>query len=153
MYRFGAFQVDPRAHELRRNGIRIKIQEQSFVVLLKLLEHPGELIPREELRAALWPADTFVDFDTGLNTVIKRLREALRDSADGSLFIETVPKLGYRFIASVEVLTFQNPADYDRIREDDRISLVGLRDMAPGRPVECLVKHSDGTSETLRLSH
>ena len=79
MYRFGAFQVDPRAHELIRDDIRIKIQEQPFVVLLKLLEHPGELVPREELRRALWPADTFVDFDTGLNTVIKRLREALRD--------------------------------------------------------------------------
>ncbi len=111
MYRFGAFQVDPRAHELRRSGIRIKIQEQSFVVLLKLLEHPGELVPREELRTALWPADTFVDFDTGLNTVIKRLREVLRDSAEGSLFIETVPKLGYRFIAPVEVLAGQHPAD------------------------------------------
>ena len=82
MYHFGAFQVDPRTHELRRSGDRIKIQEQGFVVLLKLLEHPGELVTREELRAALWSADTFVDFDTGLNTVIKRLREVLRDSAE-----------------------------------------------------------------------
>lgn len=104
MYRFGAFQVEPRTHELRRSGIRIKIQEQSFVVLLRLLEHPGELVTREQLRTALWPADTFVDFDTGLNTVIKRLREILRDSAEGSHFIETVPKLGYRFIAPVQVL-------------------------------------------------
>jgi Tol biopolymer transport system component/DNA-binding winged helix-turn-helix (wHTH) protein len=111
MYRFGAFRVDPRAHELRRDRIRIKIQEQSFIVLLKLLVRPGELVAREELRAALWPADTFVDFDTGLNTVIKRLREALRDSAEGSQFIETVPKLGYRFIAPVEVLDSQPPKD------------------------------------------
>jgi Tol biopolymer transport system component/DNA-binding winged helix-turn-helix (wHTH) protein len=110
MYRFGAFQVDPRAHELRRNGTRIKIQEQPFVVLLKLLEHQGELVTREELRLALWPSDTFVDFDTGLNTVIKRLREALRDSAEDSLFIETLPKLGYRFTAPVEV-DGQRPAD------------------------------------------
>src|SRR5882724_10593348 len=110
MYRFGAFQVEPRTHELRRSGVRIKIQEQSFVVLLKLLEHPGELVTREQLRTALWPADTFVDFDTGLNTVIKRLREALRDSAEESLFIETVPKLGYRFIVPVEV-DGQPPAD------------------------------------------
>jgi Tol biopolymer transport system component/DNA-binding winged helix-turn-helix (wHTH) protein len=102
MYRFGAFQVDPRAHELRRSGILIKIQEQPFVVLLKLLERPGELVSREELRLAIWPADTFVDFDTGLNTVIKRLREVLRDSIEAPLFIETVPKLGYRFIAPVE---------------------------------------------------
>jgi Tol biopolymer transport system component/DNA-binding winged helix-turn-helix (wHTH) protein len=102
MYRFGAFQLDPLAHELRRSGIRIKIQEQPFVVLLKLLERPGELVSREELRLAIWPADTFVDFDTGLNTVIKRLREVLRDSIEAPLFIETVPKLGYRFIAPVE---------------------------------------------------
>jgi DNA-binding winged helix-turn-helix (wHTH) protein len=67
-----AFQLDPQAHELRKSGVRVKIQEQSFVVLLKLLEHPGTLVPREELRIALWPADTFVDFETGLNTVIKR---------------------------------------------------------------------------------
>jgi Tol biopolymer transport system component/DNA-binding winged helix-turn-helix (wHTH) protein len=110
MYRFGAFQVEPRTHELRRSGVRIKIQEQSVVVLLKLLEHPGELVTREQLRTALWPADTFVDFDTGLNTVIKRLREVLRDSADGSQFIETVPKLGYRFIAPVQVVGDQQPA-------------------------------------------
>lgn len=101
MYRFGAFQVDPRTHELLREGIRIKIQEQPFVVLLKLLEHPGELVTREELRRALWPVDTFVDFETGLNTVIKRLREALRDPAENPLFIETMPKLGYRFITPV----------------------------------------------------
>jgi Tol biopolymer transport system component/DNA-binding winged helix-turn-helix (wHTH) protein len=110
MYRFGAFQVEPRTHELRRSGVRIRIQAQSFVVLLKLLEHPGELVTREQLRTALWPADTFVDFDTGLNTVIKRLREVLRDSAEGPHLIETVPKLGYRFIAPVQVVGDQQPA-------------------------------------------
>ena len=110
MYRFGAFQLDPRTHELRRSGVRVKIQEQSFIVLLKLLEHPGEVVTREEFRTALWRADTFVDFETGLNTVIKRLREALRDSAEGSRFIETLPKLGYRFIAPVDVSTGQHPA-------------------------------------------
>src|SRR5437899_12473245 len=117
MYRFGAFQVDPRAHELRRSGIRIKIQEQSFVVLLKLLEHPGELVTREELRGALWPADTFVDFDTGLNTVIKRLREALGDSAEVPTYIETVPKRGYRFIAPVESISSERSPDIHRSRK------------------------------------
>src|SRR6266852_8652639 len=102
MYRFGAFEIDPRAHELRRTGVRVKVQEQPFVVLLKLLERPGQLVTREELRSAIWPADTFVDFDTGLNTIIMRLREVLRDSAEAPQFIETVPKLGYRFIAPVE---------------------------------------------------
>ena len=121
MYCFGAFQLDPRAHELRRGGDRVKIQEQGFTVLLKLLEHPGELVAREDLRAALWPADTFVDFDTGLNTVIKRLREVLGDSAEVSLFIETVPKLGYRFIAPVKVLEGYQPIDV-RARKSGRIS-------------------------------
>jgi Tol biopolymer transport system component/DNA-binding winged helix-turn-helix (wHTH) protein len=108
MYRFGPFQVDPRTHELRKNGgARVKIQEQPFVVLLKLLERPGELVTRDELRTAIWPAGTFVDFDTGLNGVIKRLREALRDSVEVPLFIETVPKLGYRFIAPVECFEAQ----------------------------------------------
>src|SRR6266481_5927113 len=107
MYRFGAYQFDPNTHELRRSGVRIRIQEQPFVVLLKLLERPGELVTREELRLAIWPADTFVDFDTGLNSVIMRLREVLRDSAEVPLFIETVPKLGYRFIAPVEFIDLE----------------------------------------------
>jgi len=107
MFRFGAYQLDGNAHELRRSGVRIKVQEQLFVVLLKLLERPGELVTREELRLAIWPADTFVDFDTGLNTVIMRLREVLRDSAEVPRFIETAPKLGYRFIAPVERLEEQ----------------------------------------------
>ncbi len=103
-YRFGKFQVDPREHELRRDGTRIKIQEQSFLVLVTLLERPGELVTREELCKAIWPADTFVDFETGLNKVIKRLREALGDNAEAPTYIETAPKLGYRFIAPVEWL-------------------------------------------------
>src|SRR5580692_4391143 len=98
-YRFGAFVLDPGSGELRRNGAKLKLQEQPFQVLLKLLEKPGNLVTREELHSALWPADTFVDFDTGLNSAIKRLREALGDSADIPRFIETVPRRGYRFIA------------------------------------------------------
>jgi Tol biopolymer transport system component/DNA-binding winged helix-turn-helix (wHTH) protein len=117
MYRFGAFQVDPRGHELRRDGVRVKIQEQSFIVLLKLLEHPGELVTREELRKTIWPADTFVDFDTGLNKVIKRLREVLGDSAEVPTFIETAPKLGYRFVAPVELSDDQRQAGMDPVRQ------------------------------------
>lgn len=98
-YRFGSFILDPRSGELRHNGTRLRLQEQPFQVLLKLLEKPGSLVTREELQSALWPADTFVDFDTGLNSAIKRLREALSDSADAPRFIETVPRRGYRFIA------------------------------------------------------
>jgi len=96
------FEVDPRAGELRRNGVRLKIQDQPFQVLLKLLAQPSQIVTREELKAALWPSDTFVDFDNGLNMAVKRLREALADDADRPIFIETVPRKGYRFIAPVE---------------------------------------------------
>lgn len=100
--RFGSFQLDTRAAEVQNNGTRIKLGEQPFQVLCALLEHPGEVVTREELRQRLWPADTFVDFDHSLNAAVKRLREALGDSADFPTFIETIPKHGYRFIAAVE---------------------------------------------------
>jgi Tol biopolymer transport system component/DNA-binding winged helix-turn-helix (wHTH) protein len=103
-YRFGTFELDTRSAELRRNGVKLRLQEQPFVVLRKLLETAGVLVTREELQGALWPADTFVDFDTSLNTAIKRLREVLGDSADVPLFIETIPRRGYRFLAPVQVL-------------------------------------------------
>ncbi len=101
MYWFDLFQLDPRSHELRRDGQRIKIPEQCFVVLRALVEHQGELVSREDLRKAVWPSDTFVDFDLGLNKIVKQLRQILGDSADTPSFIETVPKLGYRFVAPV----------------------------------------------------
>jgi Tol biopolymer transport system component/DNA-binding winged helix-turn-helix (wHTH) protein len=97
--RFDVFEVDLRAGELRKEGRRIKLQEQPFRVLSLLLERSGEVVTREELRQKLWPADTFVDFDHGLNSAVARLREALRDSADRPRFIETIAKRGYRFIA------------------------------------------------------
>jgi TolB-like protein/DNA-binding winged helix-turn-helix (wHTH) protein/Flp pilus assembly protein TadD len=96
--RFGVFQVDIRAGELHKNGVKLKLQEQPFQVLCLLLEHPGELVSREELRSRLWPADTFVDFDHGLNAAVKRLRDALGDDPDSPRFVETVPRRGYRFI-------------------------------------------------------
>jgi eukaryotic-like serine/threonine-protein kinase len=99
--RFGTFEVDLRSGELRKQGVRIKLQEQPFHVLTVLLQRPGEVVTREELRSQNWPADTFVDFDNSLNTAINKLREALGDSADNPRFIETLPRRGYRFIASV----------------------------------------------------
>jgi DNA-binding winged helix-turn-helix (wHTH) protein/Tol biopolymer transport system component len=101
LYRFGVFELEAHTGELRRNGIKLKLQDQPYQVLLKLLEQAGQTVTREQLRSALWPADTFVDFETGLNTTIKRLRETLGDSAENPTFIETVPKRGYRFIAPV----------------------------------------------------
>src|SRR5713226_7947798 len=100
--RFGAFDVDLRSGELHKHGIRLKLQDQPFQVLALLLEHPGDLVTREEIRQKLWPADTFVDFDVGLNSAIKRLRDALGDSAEDPRFVETLPRRGYRFIARVE---------------------------------------------------
>ncbi len=99
--RFGTFEVDLNARELRKSGVRIKLHGQPFEVLSMLLQRPGEVVPREELRQKLWPTDTFVDFDHGVNTAINRLREALGDSAETPRFIETVPRRGYRFIGTV----------------------------------------------------
>src|ERR1700686_2515726 len=99
--RFGVFELDLRAGELRRNGSKVKLQEQPFQVLAQLLETPGEVVTREDLRHRLWPADTFVDFDHSLNAAIKRLRDALGDSAENPTFVETVARRGYRFLAPV----------------------------------------------------
>jgi len=99
--RFGTFEVDVRAGELRKQGVRVKLQEQPFHVLIVLLQCAGEVVTREELRNQNWPADTFVDFDNSLNTAINKLREALGDAADNPRFIETLPRRGYRFIAPV----------------------------------------------------
>jgi Tol biopolymer transport system component/DNA-binding winged helix-turn-helix (wHTH) protein len=106
--RFGVFELDSRAAELRKNGVKLRLQEQPYQILLKLIEHHGEIVSREELRSTLWHEDTFVDFETGLNTAIKRLRETLGDSADSPTFIETLPRRGYKFIATVE-----RPVDKD----------------------------------------
>src|SRR5215467_7936379 len=100
--RFGTFELDLQTGELRHAGQKVKLQEQPFQVLATLLEHPGKIVTREELRNKLWPEDTFVDFDHSLNAAIKRLRDALGESADAPVFIETLARRGYRFIAPVD---------------------------------------------------
>jgi DNA-binding winged helix-turn-helix (wHTH) protein len=102
MPKFGDFAVDARAGELFRRGKKIKLQHQPMQVLLALLEKPGEIVTREELREKIWPADTFVDFEHSLNTAIKKLRVALGDQATNSKFVETLPRRGYRFLAKVQ---------------------------------------------------
>lgn len=99
--KFGAFEVNLRTGELRRHGIRIKLQRQPFQILVMLLEKPGEIISREEIRLRLWPEDTFVDFEHGVNTAIKKLRQVLRDVADDPHYVETLPRVGYRFMVPV----------------------------------------------------
>jgi TolB-like protein/DNA-binding winged helix-turn-helix (wHTH) protein/Flp pilus assembly protein TadD len=102
-FRFGVFEVDLRAGELRKHGVRLRLQQQPLQVLAMLLEQPGEVVTREELRNYLWPADTFVDFDHGVNKAVNRIRDVLGDSATSPRFVETVARRGYRFIADVTV--------------------------------------------------
>jgi len=95
---FGVFEADLRSGELRKRGVKIKLHHQPFQILTMLLEHPGEVVTREELKTKLWPLDTFVDFDVGLNSAVKKLRNALGDSAEIPRYVETLPRRGYRFI-------------------------------------------------------
>jgi cholera toxin transcriptional activator len=112
--RFGLFEADLEVGELRKRGIRVRLQQQPFQVLATLLERPGEIVSREQLRLKLWPADTFVDFDHSLNTAINKIREALGDEAPNPRFVETVARRGYRFIApahaGAEPLATASPA-------------------------------------------
>ena len=103
--RFGAFEADLPARELRKQGMQIKLQDQPFQVLVVLLEHAGEIVTREQLRQKLWPSDTFVDVDNSVNAAINRLREALGDSAESPRYVETLPRRGYRFVAPVTALS------------------------------------------------
>jgi TolB-like protein/DNA-binding winged helix-turn-helix (wHTH) protein len=100
--RFGGFELDTHAGELRKSGCSVRLQEQPLAILRSLLERPGQIVTREELRQKIWPADTFVDFDHGINNAIKRLREALQDTAETPTYIETLPRRGYRFKGAVD---------------------------------------------------
>src|SRR5450755_3215700 len=99
--RFGVFEADLRAGELRRNGIKVRLQDLPFRVLTLLLTRPGVVITREEFRQALWPPNIFVDFEQGISSAVMRLRDALRDSAENPIFIETIERRGYRWIAPI----------------------------------------------------
>jgi Tol biopolymer transport system component/DNA-binding winged helix-turn-helix (wHTH) protein len=118
--RFDSFQVDLSSNELFRSGVRVPIQEQPLQVLRLLLEAEGKVVTREQLRGALWPDDTFVDFEHGVNTAVKKLRQALEDSAERPKFVETLPKIGYRFIAPVEWI-----ADESRRNPQPRVVSIG----------------------------
>ena len=110
LLRFGIFEVDLAAGELRKNGIKIKLQEQPFQILAMLLEKPGAVVGREEIRQRLWSSDTFVDFDHSLNTAVNKIREALGDSASSPHYVETLARRGYRFTAPVERISAQQGA-------------------------------------------
>jgi DNA-binding winged helix-turn-helix (wHTH) protein len=132
LYRFGLFEADLESGSLLREGSSVKLQEQPFRILSLLLESPGEIVTREQLRKNIWPDGTFVDFDGSLNTALMKLRAALNDSADNPLFIETIPRKGYRFIAPVELCKIESPAITTAIRiETDGPALDELRLPAP----------------------
>ena len=143
--RFGVFELDLRAGELRKHGLRVRLQEQPFQVLATLLKHPGEVVTREELQKKLWPADTFVDFDHGLNKTINKIREALGDSAESPRFVETVSRRGYRFLAEVragdagpvhspELATQLNPSKDATVRPDPAGKPTTPKSVAPSIP-------------------
>jgi len=111
IFRFGVFEADASSGELRKAGMRLRLQDQPFQVLMLLLERRGEVVTREELREKLWPSDTFVDFDHSLNTIINKIREALGDSATNPRFVETLAKRGYRFLLPVQVAASPPPEE------------------------------------------
>ena len=142
--RFGTYEVDPHAGELRKGGVRIKVQQQPLKLLEILLEHPGEVVTREELRSRIWPEESFGDFDQAVNVAIAKLRSALGDSADNPRFIETIPRRGYRFLAEVSVLNADGgkfgedpsprndseaapPAPPQDVKTTEELYLIGLR--------------------------
>ena len=133
---FGVFEVDLKACELRKHGLRLKLPEQPFQVLVVLLEKPGEIVTREELRNRLWPSDTFVDFDHGLNNAVMRLREVLGDSSENPRFVETIPRRGYRFIAPVKGSAFPVPTTSDSEVESGLVPIEAMSQLVQGATLE-----------------
>ena len=144
--RFGVFELDLRAGELRRSGIKVKLQEQPFRILAMLLEQPGEVVTREELQAELWPGKTYGDFEHSINIAVKRLREALDDSAENPRFVETLPRHGYRFIAPLLGPDGETPAQPRVLPEKVRLAILPLENLSGAPSEEYFV---DGMTEEL----
>ena len=126
--RFGVYQLDLRARELRRNGVKVRVPDQSIQVLAMLLERPGDLVTRAEVLEKLWPNGTIVEFDHSINAAVKRLRQALEDSVESPLYIETLPRLGYRFVGSVEPTPAEDPlpaAKLEAVADEREGGIVG----------------------------
>ena len=138
--RTGLFEIDLASGQLHKNGRRLPLQEQPFRVLAMLLERPGEVVTRQELQARLWPADTYVGFDEGLNTAIRKLRTAFGDSAGNPRFIETLPRRGYRFIAPVTETAAANDLP-------DGVALQGRKTKVRS---STRIRHSSGSAVTSR---
>lgn len=146
LFRFGTFELDVQARELHKCGLKIKLQVKPLQILTLLLEHPGEVVTREQLRQRLWATDTFVDFDHGLNAAVNKLRQALGDSADDPRFIETLPRHGYRFIAPLSGPSQEAVAHSEQPSEKVRLAVLPLENMT-GDPAEDFFV--DGMTEEL----
>src|SRR5580698_9222885 len=109
-YRFGPFDLDPNEGTLSRNGVRVRLQDLPYRLLLMLVERPGEIVTREEIRQRVWPENTFVEFDNSLGVAIRKVRESLNDNAEAPHYVATVPRRGYRFVAPVQVQAVEQPA-------------------------------------------
>jgi DNA-binding winged helix-turn-helix (wHTH) protein len=116
-YRFGPFELDSAQGTLSRSGSRVKLQDLPFRLLVLLVERPGQIVTREEVRQRLWPEDTFVEFDNSMGVAVRKLREALRDDADAPRFVETVPRRGYRFLVPVTADDSDSPSDNKPVPE------------------------------------
>jgi len=154
LYRFGSFEADRTTGELRRNGVRIKLNSQPFQVLVMLLERPGELLTREEISRELWPNGTFVDYEHGVNSAINRLREALRDTASSPRFVETRARRGYRFVAPVERIELNNTpsapeSDSPLSVSQDQITYLAQGTRVPAEPETTIYSRILSTPEEL----
>ena len=146
VFRFGVFELDAESGELRRHGLKIRLPDQSLRILKALLSRPGDVVSRDELRHVLWAADTFVDFEVGLNSAVRKLREALDDSADTPRFVETLPRRGYRFVGAVAA-PLATPTPLERVEEPDAasagdavaVSIAELPQAAPGPGIETVL--------------
>src|SRR5580658_7587157 len=128
-YRFGVFEADAATGELRRQGMRVKLNAQPFQILLMLLNRPGELITRDEISRVLWPEGTFVDYEHGVNSAVNRIREALGDTASSPRFVETLARRGYRFVAPVEQIGAVEPPPESFVKEDSAAPIPMERDL------------------------
>jgi len=144
--RFGTFELDPRTGELRKRGLRVKLQDKPLQILLGLLEKPGEIVTRETLRKRLWSADTFVDFDRGLNTSLNKLRRTLGDTAENPRFVETLSRRGYRFIGPLEFVRETVPIHNPAEEMVQSLAVLPFQNLAPSPEMEFL---GDGLTESL----
>lgn len=133
VFRFGVYEADSQTGELRKSGVRLRLPDQPFQVLLLLMERQGEVVSREELRQRLWPADTFVDFDRALNTIVNKIREVLGDAAANPRFVETLARRGYRFLQPVEVVQ-QEPAKSVTVAGNSPASVLTRSEELPAVP-------------------